>query len=716
MQAVRSRRTCRAFQRRPVTQETVEELLSLASRAPSGGNTQPWHVYVVAGMQLEALTDAAFVHLRGMGKQNSIELEYNVYPRKADMPPDLHKVYMSRRIQLAESMWRLRGITREDAAGRYRMLLDNYRFWGAPVGMIITVDRCCDRNAWGHAGLLLQSIALLAVERGLATAMLEAWGNLGSCVYDALNISMDREVVWCGVALGYPDHSGDLSGIPTDRLDVHDFCRFQGFVSRQNFKVVIMQKKKGRHAAHFGVRVVDFVLDARYGEEEAVQDAIAAGVQVNARSHGGSTALFMASANGNVGIVRKLLDARASTDLANDAGNCPLHWASLNGHVEVVKMLIAARANANLKNDFQKRPFDEALSRSHSEICETLAAVTSFEDDIPADAEAAEAMDLIDSAAMHAVVPAKATAQPCCSTAKHAADVQEGSQEVTSEKGSMAQSQAVAACQHEPGATGYMGCVGADGFGERLARECEAAGVTTRLLVDREAATGTCAVTILDGERSLTTRLGAANMYKLDHAKQPENFTLLRSAKIIYSAGFFITVSPESIDLASRVAEMSGAIYCLNLSATFVVQVPAYRAMLEKTLPYCDFLFGNETEARAYAEAAGWDSSDIGFIATRLSLVPMAGKKPHRKIVITQGAEPIVVAERGHVTLYPVPQLPSERIVDTNGAGDAFVGGFLAALLRGRKLADCCQAGSCAAVTVIQHSGCTFPREPSCTP
>ena len=113
-------------------------------------------------MQLEALTDAAFVHLRGMGKQNSIELEYNVYPRKADMPPDLHKarcvsqwhrnlqlltvtrfcqVYMSRRIQLAESMWRLRGITREDAAGRYRMLLDNYRFWGAPVGMIITVDR-----------------------------------------------------------------------------------------------------------------------------------------------------------------------------------------------------------------------------------------------------------------------------------------------------------------------------------------------------------------------------------------------------------------------------------------------------------------------------------------------------------------------------------------------------------------------------------------------
>ncbi|CAE7774023.1 hypothetical protein AK812_SmicGene11753 [Symbiodinium microadriaticum] len=94
-----------------------------------------------------------------------------------------------------------------------------------------TVTGCCDRNAWGHAGLLLQTIALLAVEQGLATAMLEAWGNLGSCVYDVLGISSDREAVWCGVALGYPDSSANLSNVPTDRLEVPEFCRFQGFVT-----------------------------------------------------------------------------------------------------------------------------------------------------------------------------------------------------------------------------------------------------------------------------------------------------------------------------------------------------------------------------------------------------------------------------------------------------------------------------------------------------
>ncbi|CAE7358089.1 cnbA [Symbiodinium natans] len=230
-EAVQSRRTCRAFERRPVSKETVEELLSLASRAPSGGNTQPWHIYVVAGLQLQALTDAAFAHLRGAGGKITMDQEYATYPRKVDMPVDMHKAYMRRRVQVAQNMWKLMGVTRDDAAGRVRALMENYRFWGAPVGMIVTVDRCCDRNAWGHAGLLLQTIALLAVERGLATAMLEAWGNLGNCVYDVLSIPFQKEVVWCGVALGYPDRSANLSNVPTDRLSVPEFCQFQGFVS-----------------------------------------------------------------------------------------------------------------------------------------------------------------------------------------------------------------------------------------------------------------------------------------------------------------------------------------------------------------------------------------------------------------------------------------------------------------------------------------------------
>eukprot|EP00408_Alexandrium_pacificum_P042096 CAMPEP_0171266876 /NCGR_PEP_ID=MMETSP0790-20130122/58868_1 /TAXON_ID=2925 /ORGANISM="Alexandrium catenella, Strain OF101" /LENGTH=94 /DNA_ID=CAMNT_0011735593 /DNA_START=42 /DNA_END=326 /DNA_ORIENTATION=+ len=90
----------------------------------------------------------------------------------------------------------------------------------------------------------------------------------------------------------------------------------------------------------------------------------------------------------------------------------------------------------------------------------------------------------------------------------------------------------------------------------------------------------------------------------------------------------------------------------------------------------------------------------------------MEGGKPKRKVVITQGSEPTIVAINGHVTTYPVPALPKEKLVDTNGAGDAFVGGFLAALVKGKDIEGCCKAGTYAASVVIQHSGCTYPAKP----
>merc|ERR1711972_857696 len=116
--------------------------------------------------------------------------------------------------------------------------------------------------------------------------------------------------------------------------------------------------------------------------------------------------------------------------------------------------------------------------------------------------------------------------------------------------------------------------------------------------------------------------------------------------------------------------------------------------------------------ALAYAEAVGWESTDIAFIATRLSLVPMKGNKPPRKVVITQGADPTVVAIKGQVTKYPGIKLDNNQLVDTNGAGDAFVGGFLAALAKGNDVERCCKAGSYSASVIIQHSGCTYPAKP----
>merc|ERR1711870_93261 len=118
--------------------------------------------------------------------------------------------------------------------------------------------------------------------------------------------------------------------------------------------------------------------------------------------------------------------------------------------------------------------------------------------------------------------------------------------------------------------------------------------------------------------------MGAANNFKLDHVKEAGNLKILQGAK-----------------------------YCLNLSAPFLMQVPPFKAFILEILPSVDYLFGNETEARTWAETEGWETTDVSFIATRLSLIPSA-KGVYRTVVITQGADETIVCKRGTVTKYPI--------------------------------------------------------------
>merc|ERR1712176_558237 len=265
------------------------------------------------------------------------------------------------------------------------------------------------------------------------------------------------------------------------------------------------------------------------------------------------------------------------------------------------------------------------------------------------------------------------------------------------------------------GATAYMGCIGNDKNGETMKQCCEKDGVTTSYMVDESTPTGSCACLIEGIERSLCTNLCAANNFKVDHVKKPENMKIVQEAKIIYSAGFFITVSTDSMKLAQAEAAKSGAKYCLNLSAPFLMQVPPFKAFILESLPMVDYLFCNETEAATFAETEGWGTTDLKFVATRLSLIPSAKSGPKRTVVITQGCDSTIVAVNGHITEYPILALPKEKLVDTNGAGDAYVGGFLAALSKGLPVADCCRAGSYSASVIVQLSGCTYPASPDYT-
>jgi len=263
----------------------------------------------------------------------------------------------------------------------------------------------------------------------------------------------------------------------------------------------------------------------------------------------------------------------------------------------------------------------------------------------------------------------------------------------------------------EQGATAYMGCVGKDENANVMKAECEKAGVNALYMVDESTPTGTCACCILGTERSLCTNLHAANNYKEAHLQEPANWAVASGAKVIYSAGFFITVSPPSIELASKEAAKNGNLYCMNLSAPFIMQVPPFKGVLDKTMPFVDFLFGNETEAQTWADVSGWDCTDIAFIATRLSLIPTA-KSRKRTVVITQGKDPTIVAINGLVQTFAITPLDPAKIVDTNGAGDAYVGGFLAALSKGQSMEKCCQAGAYSASVIVQQSGCTYPAKP----
>jgi bifunctional ADP-heptose synthase (sugar kinase/adenylyltransferase) len=168
------------------------------------------------------------------------------------------------------------------------------------------------------------------------------------------------------------------------------------------------------------------------------------------------------------------------------------------------------------------------------------------------------------------------------------------------------------------------------------------------------------------------------------------------------------------MEVASTTCNKEEKTYCLNLSAPFLMEVPPFKATLMKTLPYVDFLFGNETEALTFAKTESWSETDIPSIAKKLAALPKEGSKP-RTVVITQGCDPTIVCVNGEITQYPILKLSPKKLVDTNGAGDAYVGGFLSGLVQGKDMHYCCQAGAYAASIIVQRSGCTFPAKPSFT-
>jgi adenosine kinase len=257
-------------------------------------------------------------------------------------------------------------------------------------------------------------------------------------------------------------------------------------------------------------------------------------------------------------------------------------------------------------------------------------------------------------------------------------------------------------------ATTYVGCIGQDRFGATLEEAATKANVKVHYMKVEGVPTGTCAVVIVGHERSLVANISAAGKFQLPHLETPESQSLMAKAEVFYSAGFFLTASPESALYVAKYAFDNKKIFSINLAAPFICQF--FHDALMSEMPYADYVFGNESEATAFAETKKWETKDISEIATKIAQLPRAeGSTRERLVVITQGSHATIVASPTTVRSFDVPKIPANEIIDTNGAGDAFVGGFLAQLVRGKSLEISVDAGHYAAGVVLRHSGCTFP-------
>ena len=219
-QAVRQRISTRAFLARTIPEEEIRAWLKAAQRAPSGGNLQPWRVIVLAGQAKEAVTQLAARQLKA--NPHGQETDRPIYP------PDLWEPYETRRKTVGEQMYARLGIAREDGAARRSWFASNFSFFGAPAGLFVILDTRMGYGQWAHAGMYLQTLALLAEENGWATCMQECWAMIRPALKTHLKLG-EREMVWCGMALGWPDRSAAVNSLRTERAGLDEVAEFHGF-------------------------------------------------------------------------------------------------------------------------------------------------------------------------------------------------------------------------------------------------------------------------------------------------------------------------------------------------------------------------------------------------------------------------------------------------------------------------------------------------------
>ena len=219
-EAMNTRLTCRAFTNKVPKKRIIVNIIEKAKRAPSGGNLQPWRIWLVSGEPLKSFLEdiAKKIEKNPMGEGT----EYHIYP------PKLKEPYESRRKEVGRSMYEVLQIPKEDRAGRLNQFKRNFEFFGAPVAIFFAIDRQMQEGQWSDLGMFMQSLMLLAREEGLHTAPQEAWAIWYKTINKFLNIP-DELMLFCGMGIGYADENNPINSFKSKRIELEDFAQFIGF-------------------------------------------------------------------------------------------------------------------------------------------------------------------------------------------------------------------------------------------------------------------------------------------------------------------------------------------------------------------------------------------------------------------------------------------------------------------------------------------------------
>lgn len=212
-EAVHSRKSIRAFLKRPVKNSLIRSLLLTASRSPSGGNIQPWKIFVLNNKSMSSFLDF----------QSQWDLPqtpaYEIYP------PKLKEPYRTSRYEVGEQMYSLLNIKREDKVARINQVMKNFEFFGAPAALFCFIDKQMGPPQWSDLGMFLQTFMLLAQEKGIDTCAQESWAIKNESVRSFFGCE-DDDLLFCAIAIGYKDNRNPINQIKTQRRDIDDWVTF----------------------------------------------------------------------------------------------------------------------------------------------------------------------------------------------------------------------------------------------------------------------------------------------------------------------------------------------------------------------------------------------------------------------------------------------------------------------------------------------------------